>query len=96
MATVVVYCTVPTLGGATNFHNADVYVQPVVGNAVFFSYMDPITRTTDSRFTEHSGCPVFEGEKKIVTQWIRLGVDRENPWDSFNTRKLCSYFLGFP
>jgi len=35
--------------------------------------------------TEHSGCPVYEGEKKIVTQWIRLGVDDENPWDSFNT-----------
>jgi len=31
------------------------------------------------------GCPVFEGEKKIVTQWIRLGVDKENPWNSFNT-----------
>lgn len=39
----------------------------------------------DTGFTEHSGCPVFEGEKKIVTQWIRLGVDDENPWDSFNT-----------
>ena len=39
----------------------------------------------DTGFTEHSGCPVFEGEKKIVTQWIRLGVDEENPWDSFNT-----------
>jgi len=35
--------------------------------------------------TEHSGCPVYEGEKKIVTQWIRLGVDKENPYDSFNT-----------
>jgi hypothetical protein len=39
----------------------------------------------DTGFTEHSGCPVFEGHKKIVTQWIRLGVDSENPWDSFNT-----------
>ena len=39
----------------------------------------------DTGFTEHSGCPVFEGQKKIVTQWIRLGVDKENPWDSFNT-----------
>jgi len=39
----------------------------------------------DNQFTEHSGCPVIEGEKKIVTQWIRYGVDRENPWDSFNT-----------
>ena len=36
-------------------------------------------------FTEHSGCPVYEGEKKIVTQWIRLGVDDENPWDALNT-----------
>ena len=39
----------------------------------------------DTGFTEHSGCPVYEGEKKIVTQWVRLGVDQENPWDSFNT-----------
>lgn len=46
----------------------------------------------DNGFTEHSGCPVYEGEKKIVTQWIRLGVDDENPWDSFNTRE-CSFVL---
>ena len=42
----------------------------------------------DSGFTEHSGCPVYEGEKKIVTQWIRYGVDNQNPWDSFNTCKF--------
>ena len=72
-------------GGHTNFRNAGVHVKPEPGSAVFFSYIDPITRTMDTGFTEHSGCPVFEGEKKIVTQWIRLGVDAENPWDSFNT-----------
>ena len=44
----------------------------------------------DSGFTEHSGCPVIEGEKKIVTQWVRLGVDDENPWNSFNT---CEYYF---
>ena len=22
---------------------------------------------------------------ELVTQWVRLGVDTENPWDSFNT-----------
>ena len=54
-------------------------------SAIFFSYIDPETKLMDTGFTEHSGCPVFEGEKKIVTQWIRLGVDDENPWDSFNT-----------
>ena len=52
---------------------------------MFFSYIDPETKLMDTGFTEHSGCPVFEGEKKIVTQWVRYGVDKENPWDSFNT-----------
>ena len=56
-------------------------------SAIFFSYIDPETKLMDTGFTEHSGCPVFSGEKKIVTQWIRLGVDDENTWDSFNTRK---------
>jgi 2OG-Fe(II) oxygenase superfamily len=85
MATVVMYCNIPEEGGATNFRNAGVHIQPEVGNAIFFSYMNPITKIMDTGFTEHSGCPVFEGEKKIVTQWIRYGVDDDNPWDSYNT-----------
>lgn len=85
MATMVMYCKIPEQGGHTNFRNAGVHVQPQFGNAIFFSYIDPETKLMDTGFTEHSGCPVFEGEKKIVTQWIRYGVDRENPWDSFNT-----------
>jgi hypothetical protein len=56
-----------------------------MGSAVYFSYIDPATLVTDNGFTEHSGCPVLKGEKKIVTQWIRRGVDDANPWDSFNT-----------
>jgi hypothetical protein len=47
--------------------------------------MNPESQMMDRGFTEHSGCPVYEGEKKIVTQWIRYGVDVENPWNSFNT-----------
>jgi hypothetical protein len=87
MATMVMYCTLPTKGGSTNFRNSGVHVKPVKGNAIFFSYIDPETKLMDNGFTEHSGCPVYEGEKKIVTQWIRYGVDKENTWDSFNTRK---------
>jgi hypothetical protein len=85
VATMVMYCKLPTDGGSTNFRNSAVHIKPVAGNAIFFSYIDPVSRTMDTGFTEHSGCPVFEGEKKIVTQWIRYGVDDENPWDSFNT-----------
>jgi hypothetical protein len=54
-------------------------------SAIFFSYIDPETMIMDTGFTEHSGCPVFEGEKKIVTQWVRYGVSAEDRWDSFNT-----------
>lgn len=85
MATIVMYCSIPEVGGHTNFRNANVHVKPKLGSGVFFSYIDPETKIMDNGFTEHSGCPVFEGEKKIVTQWIRYGVDAENTWDSFNT-----------
>jgi 2OG-Fe(II) oxygenase superfamily len=85
MATMVMYCKTAEAGGHTNFRNAGVHVKPVPNAAIFFSYIDPATLTMDTGFTEHSGCPVFEGEKKIVTQWIRLGVTDEEPWTAFNT-----------
>ena len=85
MATMVMYCTIPKKGGATNFRNSGIHIVPEAGSATFFSYINPETMTMDNKFTEHSGCPVIEGEKKIVTQWVRYGVDDENPWDSFNT-----------
>jgi hypothetical protein len=69
-------------------------VVPKRGAATFFSYINPETNVMDTGFTEHSGCPVIEGEKKIITQWIRLGVDAQNPWDSFNTCKsMVDQFL---
>jgi len=85
VATMVMYCDIPTKGGATNFKNAGVHVKPKKNGAVYFLYMNPENHIMDKSFTIHSGCPVIEGEKKIVTQWIRHGVDSENPWDSFNT-----------
>lgn len=85
MATMVMYCDIPKVGGATNFRNSGVHVKPTKYAATFFGYIDPVSMKMDDGFTEHSGCPVIEGEKKIVTQWVRLGVDDENPWSSFNT-----------
>jgi hypothetical protein len=82
-----VHSTIPEHGGHTNFRNAAVHVKPETGTAIYFSYIDPATKLTDNGLTEHSGCPVFEGEKKIVTQWIRYGVDDKYPWTSYNTRK---------
>jgi len=87
MATVVIYCTLPKQGGFTNFQNANVHVRPNSGSAVFFSYFDPLTNITDNGLTQHSGCPVYEGEKKIITQWVRYGVSSATPHHAFNTRK---------
>ena len=69
-----------------------IHIKPKKYAATFFSYIDPKTMIVDDGLTQHSGCPVFEGEKKIVTQWIRLGVDEETPWDSFDTRELYTAY----
>ena len=84
VATVVMYCEAPRKGGATNFRNVGVHIVPEAGTAAFFSYLGS-DFVTDNRLTEHSCCPVIEGEKKIAVQWLRLGVDEESPWSSFNT-----------
>ena len=88
MATVVMYCMVPEEGGATNFRNSGLHIVPNKGSATFFSYIDPESMIMDNGFTTHSGCPVIKGEKKIVTQWVRLEVDEKNPWSSFNSCEL--------
>ena len=95
MATVVMYCDIPKVGGATRFRNSNVHINPKKYAATFFSYIDSESMKMDSGFTEHSGCPVVEGEKKIVTQWVRLGVDDENPWNSFNTCELILFVILF-
>jgi hypothetical protein len=85
VATMVMYCDVPLLGGATNFQNANVYVKPKKHAAAFFSYLNPVTHNMETGLTSHSGCPVIEGTKRIAVHWMRVGVDSENPWTSFNT-----------
>jgi hypothetical protein len=96
MATMLMYCEIPTVGGATNFLNSGVHIKPKQYAATFFSYIDPTTMKMDDGFTVHSGCPVIEGEKKIATQWVRLGVDDENPHNSFNNCELTSLLLHMP
>jgi prolyl 4-hydroxylase len=70
VGTVVMYLNTPTAGGATTFPDIGLDVQPVKGNAVFFSYDRPHPSTQ----TLHGGAPVLEGEKWIATKWLRQGV----------------------
>jgi prolyl 4-hydroxylase len=69
VASLVMYLSAPQRGGATVFPDAKLEINPVKGNAVFFSYdcAHPSTRTL------HGGAPVLEGEKWVATKWLRQG-----------------------
>ena len=87
VATAILYCQVPAVGGATTFTKADIIVQPKPGMATFFSYRGPDGKM-DEGFTEHSGCPIVDGEKWITTVWMRDGVSSEKPWTLFDPQGL--------
>ena len=38
----------------------------------------------DSGLTTHSGCPVIQGRKILVTQWLRKGVDKQNTYAQYS------------
>ena len=74
------YCEVPSVGGGTTFSNANVFVRPTKNGASIFSYKGR-DGLMDEGYTEHSGCPVIEGEKWITTVWMREGVTWERGWE---------------
>jgi hypothetical protein len=76
------------LGGATSFSKVDVMVRGEPGLAIFFSYKSSKDNRMDDGLTEHSGCPVLEGEKWIVTASFREGVNSQRKLsgsDEFST-----------
>lgn len=83
VATAVLYCEVPEVGGATTFTKSDIFVRPKSGMATFFSYKGA-NGIMDDGYTEHSGCPVVSGEKWITTAWLREGVTYADPADWYD------------
>ncbi|MBB5203930.1 prolyl 4-hydroxylase [Inhella inkyongensis] len=69
LGTLVMYLNTPKRGGATTFPDIRMAVQPIQGQAVFFSYDKP----DPSTMTLHGGAPVLEGEKWVATKWLRQG-----------------------
>jgi prolyl 4-hydroxylase len=67
VATIIMYLSEPTQGGATVFPDVQLEVAPQRGNAVFFSY----SRAHPSSKSLHGGAPVIAGEKWIATKWLR-------------------------
>ena len=84
VATAVMYLKQPDVGGGTIFTNTNLHVKPRNNTVVFFSYRAGDGTMDDNRYTEHSGCPVVEGEKWIATFWMREGVSKTDPWTNFD------------
>jgi len=83
VATAILYCIVPEKGGGTTFSRADIFVKPKKYMATFFTYKGK-NGHMDEGYTEHSGCPVYDGEKWIATVWMREGVSADDPWTNFD------------
>jgi len=67
VATLIIYLAEPGAGGATVFPDLGLQVTPKRGQAVFFSYAEPIPAS----LSLHGGEPVVTGEKWIATKWLR-------------------------
>lgn len=66
--TLMIYLNDDFKGGGTTFHRLEFTVLPKIGRALYFQYnygMDI------NLLTEHSGLPIIEGEKHVVTSWFR-------------------------
>ena len=83
VATTLVYCEAAAEGGGTVFPRGKegsappLRFQPSPGDMLYFEYQP------DPGLQEHSACPVIAGNKSTLTQWHRLGVSPEKPWDRF-------------
>ena len=83
VATALLYCATATRGGGTVFPHADVFIKPEPGMMLLFSYKGS-DGFSDPGYTEHGGCAVAEGEKVVVSAWLREGVSSDNPWSLYD------------
>lgn len=70
-ATLLIYLNEVEEGGTTSFPRINFKVHPHVGRAVYFHYSTPEGQVDP--LSEHGGDPVIQGEKFIMTKWMRLG-----------------------
>jgi prolyl 4-hydroxylase len=69
IATFIAYLNDVPNGGETFFPDAGISVAPKQGGAVYFHYLNSV-RQLDP-LTLHGGAPVLNGEKWIMTKWVR-------------------------
>jgi len=90
VATSILYCKHAERGGHTHFNNAKIKLKPKQGDLLVFSYVYPDNTNDYMRLSEHSGCPIKEGEKIIATQWFRRDVYEFEDWVKFRKVNFSS------
>ena len=81
VATMLLVCETPKLGGATAFprhRGKALTLRPGAGDAVFFAY------DKNARESLHAGCPVRDGVKRVVSIFLRDGVTASSPASHFD------------
>lgn len=69
VSTLVIYLNTVESGGETVFPELGLSVSPQQGNAVYFEYCNSLNQL-DSK-SLHAGAPVQQGEKWVLTKWMR-------------------------
>ena len=80
--TAIIYLNNPLKGGFTRFSNLDIDIKPQLGRVLLFSNVVDFSENLD-KDSLHSGLPIDEGEKWILTLWF----------NSFTFDKLFSKFV---
>jgi prolyl 4-hydroxylase len=70
-STLIVYLNHVSKGGSTAFPKINLRVHPRKGNGLYFHYFDAHGQVDEMSL--HAGEPVGEGEKWIITKWMRSG-----------------------
>lgn len=74
VATFLVYLNTPEKGGETVFPRVNIKVTPEKGKAVLFYNVNKVGK--EDPMSLHGGMPVIQGEKWLLTRWLRAGEFR--------------------
>jgi prolyl 4-hydroxylase len=69
VSTLIMYLSDVVEGGGTSFPKLGLEIKPKKGSAVYFEYANSLGQLDE--LTLHAGEPVLQGEKWIMTKWMR-------------------------
>lgn len=84
ISTFLVYLNDDFTGGETDFNFLGITIKPKKGMGLFFEYWEEDLARLK---TKHAGLPVKDGEKWIITCWIRQNEIQDDDWSFEKTEE---------